>query len=203
MKKYRYILLISLLLIYTQGWAQLQDERTESLDKLVLSEVNFLRTRPAEYAEARLSDDFKEKIDNGAYRFLLKMKPVGPLTLNDTLNTLAANYAKLISFKKTLSHNLRGNPMNRANKAGYHGMIGENLAAGSEDKYNALEYPQEAAIEFVRMLVIDRGVKDLGHRKILTEPRFREMGVGFQRDPNDKLKNYFVQEFGTQQRFIR
>lgn len=199
MNHLQYLLFVLLLFILTPGIAQEQYDQGEGLEQMVLGEVNFLRTRPSEYAEARLKEYFEEKSDNGAYRFLQRMKPVHPLVLNDTLNILATNYAKLISFRKTLSHNLRGTPKDRANKAGYYGMIGENLAAGSEDKFNALVNPQIAAVEFVRMLVIDMGIKDYGHRKILAEPGFRELGIGFNHVSNDKLKNYFVMEFGRQQ----
>ncbi len=199
MNNLRHLAFVLLLFILTPGIAQEQYDQGLGLEQMTLGEVNFLRTRPAEYAETRLKEYFDEKADNGAYRFLQRMKPVHPLVLNDTLNILATNYAKLISFKKKLSHNLRGTPKDRADKAGYYGMIGENLAAGSEDKYNALVNSKIAAVEFVRMLVIDMGIKDYGHRKILVEPGFRDLGIGFNHVPNDQLKNYFVMEFGRQQ----
>jgi uncharacterized protein YkwD len=199
LNKIQYILIALLCLFPFPGTGKESGKATPEFDQLVLEEVNFLRSNPREYAEKRLKAEFAEGEDNGAFDFLSKMKPVNKLVLNDKLNRLANSYARVIALKKTLSHNYNGNPMKRANKAGYFGMIGENLAAGSEDKYNAFENPQSAAIEFVKMLVIDRGVKDFGHRKILTESRFKEMGVGFYRDPKDKLKNYFVQEFGSQQ----
>ena len=199
MNKIQHILIVLFCLFSFSGNGQESNKSTVQFEQLVLEEVNFLRSNPQEYAEKQLKTEFNEGEDNGAYDFLKKLMPVNKLVLNDKLNRLANNYARVIAFKKTLSHNFNGNPMKRANKAGYFGMIGENLAAGSEEKYNALENPQTAAIEFVKMLVIDKGVKDLGHRKILNEPRFKEMGVGFYRDPKDKLKNYFVQEFGSQQ----
>jgi hypothetical protein len=199
LNKIQHILIVLFCLFSLSGNGQESDKSIIQFEQLVLEEVNFLRSNPHEYAEKRVRTEFAEGDDNGAYDFLKNMKPVNELVLNDKLNRLANNYARVIAFKKTLSHNFNGNPMKRANKAGYFGMIGENLAGGSEEKYNALENPQTAAIEFVKMLVIDRGVKDFGHRKILTELRFKEMGAGFYRDPKDKLKNYFVQEFGSQQ----
>jgi uncharacterized protein YkwD len=199
LNKIQHILIGLCCLFSFSGNGQVSDKATNQFEQLVLEEVNFMRSNPQGYAENRLKTEFAEGEDNGAYDYLNKLKPVNKLVLNDKLNRLANNYARVIASKKALSHDYNGNPMKRANKAGYFGMIGENLAAGSEEKYNALINPQTAAIEFVKMLVIDRGVKDLGHRKILTEPRFKEMGVGFYRDPKDKLKNYFVQEFGRQQ----
>ena len=192
MNNLKYILVLPLLLFSLLGNAQ-----TNSFAQNVLDEVNFLRSNPFDYAEKRLKVEAENHADNGAYRFLKKMKPVKVLVLNKTLGELATEYAKLLSKKSSLSHTYKGDPMKRANKAGYFGMVGENLAAGNDPILNADENPQESAIEFVKMLVIDNGVKDLGHRKILVEPRFSELGVGFYHDTASKMKNFFVQEFGN------
>ena len=164
--------------------------------QLVLSEVNLLRTNPKQYAMLRLKNEYISKTDNGAWRYLNQINAMDSLRISNTLSELASSYARLISFRKTLSHNLDGTPLARAKKVGYTGMVGQNLAASSDDKFNALLVPDSAAVGFVKMLVIDKGVPGEGHRHILTEPRFTEIGIGFYRDADDKLKNYFVQEFG-------
>ncbi len=50
--------------------------RLKEFRKYMLDEVNFVRTKPAEYADARLIKDKENKTDNGAYRYLKRIKPV-------------------------------------------------------------------------------------------------------------------------------
>lgn len=177
------------------------DEETPKLEafrKYMLDEVNFVRTRPAEYAEIRLLENKKISTDNGAYEYLKKIKPVKTLALNEILNSTALKYAELLARKNVFNHYADGTPFERAKKEGYRfSSMAENIACGTESFYNALVNPESSAIEFVKMLIIDRDIKDLGHRHTLMNPVYRSAGFGFSRNPSSNCINYVVQDFGT------
>jgi len=100
--------------------------------------------------------------------------------------------------KDVFNHTADGTPFERAKKAGYrYTAMGENIACGSEQYYNALINPEASAIEFVRLLIIDKGVKDVGHRVTLMNPIYRSVGFGFARNPSSYCINYIVQDFGN------
>jgi uncharacterized protein YkwD len=166
--------------------------------KYMLDEVNFVRTKPAEYAEIRLLENKKISTDNGAYDYLKKIKPVKTLVLNEILNSTALEYAKFMAGKGVFSHNANGTPFERVKKAGYrYSAMAENIACGSEYHYNAMTNPESSAIEFVKMLIIDKGIKDLGHRKTMMNPVYRSVGFGFAHNQSSYCINYVVQDFGN------
>jgi hypothetical protein len=53
------------------------------------------------------------------------------------------------------------------------------------------------AINFVRVLIIDQGIKDLGHRNTILNSKYKSMGVGFCRNSASAFINYTVQDFGN------
>jgi uncharacterized protein YkwD len=172
--------------------------RLKEFRKFMLNEVNFVRTRPAEYAETRLRINKENFSDNGAYAYLRKIKPVKALALHEILNSTALDYAKLMARKNTFSHVANGTPFERAKKAGYrYSAMGENIACGNDSHYNAMIDPESSAIEFVKMLIIDRDIKDVGHRITLLNPVYRSVGFGFARNPSSTCVNYIVQDFGS------
>ena len=185
----------------TEGAKGLDNEELSKLTEFrnyMLDEVNFARTRPADYAEMRLKMDKENNADNGAYRFLKKKSPVSALALQEILNSVALKYAILLAKKKQLSHVADGTPFTRMRKAGYRGSsMAENIACGSEPKYNALTNPQSSAIEFVKMLIIDTGIKDVGHRVNLLNPVYKSIGFGFGYNPLSSCVNFIVQDFGN------
>jgi uncharacterized protein YkwD len=163
-----------------------------SFQQVMLDEVNFIRTDPSGYASLRL----QQGKDNGAMNFLKSIKPVGRLSISPVLTHSAADYVLLLN--QTLSHFQDETPLKRAQRNGYTGTIlGENIAGGVPDRYNALDSPEQAAIEFVRVLVIDEGVIDLGHRQVLLDAKYSTIGVGFNRNPQGFYVNYLVQKFGN------
>jgi uncharacterized protein YkwD len=183
---------------------EVKGDESEELSKLnefrkyMLDEVNFVRTKPAEYAETRLRLNKENSSDNGAYAYLSKTKPVKALALHDILNSTALNYAKLLARKNTFSHYADGTPFERAKYAGYmYTAMGENIACGNESHYNAMVNPESSAIEFVKMLIIDRDIKDVGHRITLLNPVYRSVGFGFARNTKSTCINYIVQDFGS------
>ena len=175
-----------------------EDSNLRSFRNYMLDEVNYVRTRPADYAEKRLKEEKEEGTDNGAYKQLKKVKPVKPLKFNKTLNSIAMEYARYMAKRDKFSHTANGTPFSRAKKAGYrYTAMGENIACGSDPQLNALINPKSSAIEFVKMLIIDEGVKDLGHRQALLNPVFKSIGIGFGHNPRSYCINYVVQDFGN------
>ncbi len=172
--------------------------RLKEFRKYMLDEVNFVRTKPAEYAETRLLENKKISTDNGAYDYLKKIKPVKSLVLNEILNSASLDYAKLMARKDVFGHYADGTPFERAKKAGYrYYAMGENIACGSEYHYNAVTHPEDSAVAFVKMLIIDKGIKDVGHRKTMMNPVYRSVGFGFAHNQSSYCINYVVQDFGN------
>lgn len=193
-----YLFIILLLPFSNMNKGRSGDEELTSFRKYILEEINFLRTRPSEYAEKRLKNDQKQSTDNGAYEFLKKVKPVKGLKFNDKLNEIALDYARFMSKKDKFSHDANGTPFSRAKKAGYqYRAMGENIACGNDPQLNALENPEYAAVEFLKMLVIDKGVRDVGHRHNLMNAVFSSVGIGFGHNPKSYCINYVVQDFGN------
>lgn len=182
----------------TKGHGNEEVSKLREFRKHMLDEVNFVRTRPAEYAELRLRENRENNTDNGAYRYLKKSASVSALALHEILNLTALKYSNLLARKKQLTHTADGTPFTRMRKEGYKGSaMAENIACGSEQKYNALANPQSSAIEFVKMLIIDEGIKDAGHRHNLLNPVYKSVGFGFGQNPSSSCVNYIVQDFGN------
>lgn len=197
----RFCFILVLLIILGEG---AKGRGNDEISRLIefrshtLNEVNFARTRPAEYAEMRLKGNKENSSDNGAYRYLKKLSPVNALALHEILNSTALKYADLLARRKQLSHTADGTPFTRMRNAGYKGSaMAENIACGSDQLYNALINPQSSAIEFVKMLIIDVGIKDVGHRRNLLNPVYRSVGFGFGRNASSNCVNYIVQDFGN------
>lgn len=183
-------LLLCILLIGCKD--EFLDTPINLFSKQILNEINFVRTHPQEYAELRLA----QENNNGSYLYLKSLSSTVPVTLNDALNKMANHYVNIL--KDSLSHYLEGSLMLRAIDAGYDGtIVGENIAASTSDVFNAFITPEEAAIEFVRILIVDEGVEDLGHRKLILNSKYKVMGFAYKRDLSGKYKNYLVQIFGN------
>lgn len=163
----------------------------------MLDEINFARTNPAEYAELRLKADSEISADNGSYLFLKNLTPVGAITFNSSLNLSASNYANLLSEKNLAEHNADETPLKRALRAGFTGSsTGENIAIASKNSFNAILNPRTAAIDFVKIMIVDEGVVNLGHRLILLSYKYKTVGIGFTQNSATPLLNYVVQDFG-------
>ena len=163
----------------------------------MLAEINFARTKPADYANQRLKSDYDAGTDNGAYTDLTNRSAVNALSLNEKLTTSATKYAKYMADNNVFGHTQNGTPQSRAQAEGYTGSVGENIAAGSYPSYNAAADPQGAAIVFVRLLIIDKGISGVGHRKNILNGSYLVVGIGFYRNTASRYDNYVVQDFGT------
>lgn len=164
----------------------------------MLSEINYARTDPAGYAELRLKTAFEDAFDNGCYQYMKNLAPLNPLSFNNSLNKSASGYATFLSDNNLMGHNLNGTPLKRAITVGFEGSsIGENIAASSGDSFSTGVDPGQAAINFVRIMIIDMGVTDLGHRLTMLNPKYRTIGIGYSRNPASTFVNYNVQDYGN------
>ncbi len=163
----------------------------------MLDEVNFARTNPQGYAESRLKDAFLKGTDNGCYTFMKTVVPVSTISFNNALNISAGNYAQFLADKNLMGHNQDGTPLKRAVTVGFTGSsIGENIAASTSDAYNGVADPSLAALNFVRLLLIDTGVADLGHRLTMMNATYSTVGIGYSHNVSSTFVNYIVQDYG-------
>lgn len=160
-----------------------------------LSELNFLRTDPAGYAEARLKADFDASTDNGAYMDIKSRTATGTLALQSQLNTSAHKYAQVLFNHQALDHNFDGTtPSSRAQAEGYNNWSGENIAYSTNTNCNINTNPETAAIEHIKQFVIDMGVSNLGHRNNCMNSINRSVGFGFY---FGNSRSYWVEDFGS------
>ncbi|QZE13596.1 CAP domain-containing protein [Halosquirtibacter laminarini] len=164
--------------------------------KMMLDEINFLRTRPQEYAKKRLEAASNKGTDNGAYNEIMALQPLNALKLNDQLIASATNYAAELSNHAHLSHDYGGSLGDRITSFGYSWTrCGENIAMGTNTDLDYKTNAVIAAQEFVLIYVIDRGVQGVGHRKNLISPHWKEIGIGYY---SKKGIFYNAQQFGCQ-----
>ncbi|QZT38916.1 CAP domain-containing protein [Halosquirtibacter xylanolyticus] len=161
----------------------------------MLKEINFLRSNPKGYAEKRLKPYYNKGEDNGAYKELIGTAPVKTLKLNSKLVSSAENYADVMAKKNKIGHTFGGGLGDRLHNFGYQWMgCGENVAYGSYPYYNIEQDAKEAAIRYVILYVIDRGVAGVGHRKNLLKKSWTEVGVGFGKN---RTSYFNAQQFAT------
>jgi hypothetical protein len=100
---------------------------------------------------------------------LTSMENLGILLPSPMLVLSAADHAEFLAEKGTLSHTGRGgkNFPQRMKELGITDCAGENVFDGQDD-----------ALLAIILLLIDRGVPGLGHRKALLNPAFRVAGMG-------------------------
>ena len=174
----------------------------------VVAEINYVRTRPQEYAQKRLVPrlknykgldyyiDSKNKVPTkeGAkackecIEVLKKQKPLLPLTMDKFLCISADMHAK--DQMKTGQMGSQGSdgswPNARIEKAGFKGsQVGENVAYGSRN-----------AIDIVLSLMIDDGVSDRGRRSNFLDPDFDKIGVAFVKGGKAAHGSVCVIDFG-------
>ena len=151
-----------------------------NLSAAVLAEVNYARTHPAEYA--RLLRDYRDHPDEGvttiegpgaldeAIDFMERQAPLAPLKADVKLARSAGGYAQ---------------------DQGPYGLTGHVSSDGAtlSDRIHrqqvwsmfaaeAISYGYENPRDVVRQLIVDDGVADRGHRKILFDRTLRFAGVG-------------------------
>ncbi len=93
-----------------------------------LNEVNFIRSNPSGYAEARLKGPYNDGVDNGAYNDIKNRGSVPTVELEDKLISAAKKYAQFLAENNVMGHYENGEPPDRCEAEGYIYFSGENLA---------------------------------------------------------------------------
>jgi hypothetical protein len=118
---------------------------------------------------------------------LLSMAPVGLLIPDEKLTKIAAEHAAdLGKHGANISHNATSglNFQQRMNKAGYFSNVSENIFEG-----------KNAALESLIFLLIDPGVKDVGHRENILSKNMKKIGVSYYPIAGKSNMYFFVQDF--------
>lgn len=157
----------------------------------IVDEINFMRTRPQEYAQVRLVPilnsykGLKVPCDDGriittkegaapcreCIEVLKNQKPLQPLIMDGHLCKSASMHMNdLLKTGKTGHQGSDGSrSWDRMERAGFKGTKwGENLTFGSR-----------TPIDIVRDCMIDDGVSDRGHRENFLDPAFDRVGVAY------------------------
>ena len=174
----------------------------------VVAEINYVRTRPQEYALKRLTPRLKNYKGLDYYlnpklavvtkegvtackeciEVLKKQKPLPPLTMDYVLCKAASAHMKDQSKSGQIGHQGRdgSHSKDRIKKAGFDGGItGENISYGAT-----------TAIDIVANLMIDDGVPDRGHRDNLLDTDFEKIGVAYAKGPKVAHGAICVIDFG-------
>ena len=155
------------------------------LEREVVEEINFARTRPQEYVKARL----QPYVDAGTASKAMKeciekmkgMQPLKPLQVAAGLTLAAREWVALQGPSGYIGHD--NPPWERFGKYGYYsGWPGENISYGYND-----------AKTIVITLLEDKNVSERGHRKNILNAGFAYIGVGF--GPHKKYGYMCVQDF--------
>ena len=143
------------------------------LDAAVLSEINYVRAHPAEYArELRGAPGWVlEREEPGAVEeaidFLERQAPLRPLKADDRLDAAARQHAQAQGPRGDVGHGPSGSLGLRLRANGvFAGLSAENISYGYDD-----------ARDVVRQLIIDSRVAGRGHRRNLFTASYTSVGV--------------------------
>jgi len=150
------------------------------LESQVLAEVNYARTRPAEYA--RILRNYRDHPDEG------ETSIEGPAALDEAIDFLERQ-APLPPLKSDVK--LSRSASGYAHDQGPDGLTGHVSSDGatlsdrihrqqvwSMSAAEAISYGYENPRDVVRQLIVDDGVAGRGHRKVLFDAMLRFAGVG-------------------------
>jgi uncharacterized protein YkwD len=143
------------------------------LDAAVLSEINYVRAHPAEYArELREAPDWVlEREEPGAVgeaiAFLERQAPLRPLKADERLDAAARQHAQVQGPRGEVGHGAAGSLGVRLRANGvFAGLCAENISYGYDD-----------ARDVVRQLIIDSRVAGRGHRRNIFTASYSAIGV--------------------------
>lgn len=144
----------------------------------------FGETFLTEYIESNNTD--KTSYVRSLYRDLRRLDPLHPLIPEKDLTAIAQGHANQSGKTGHMGHKnfqkrfkpVMGNPYNH---------VGENCSYGFD-----------RAIDIVITLLIDEGVKNLGHRENILSEDFNSVGVAIR--PHKRLRYNCVIDFGTRNR---
>jgi uncharacterized protein YkwD len=144
-----------------------------SLEKDVIFVLNLVRQYPAEFNKTVVAywpEYMEEKALSKSWYYtslvaeLKEMQPVGILQ-PDSLAWISARCHAISSGKN-----------------GYIGHQRQTVNCEKQERFSGecCQYGYEDALEIVMSLLIDEGIKDLGHRKIFLSPSYIGIGVSYQ-----------------------
>lgn len=164
-----------------------------SIEREVFLLTNLARMAPKEFSELLTAYVAKSRFyqSNNSYvlslkRDLLKAKPIEqPLENHNILKDLAVSHAKYGITTGKYGHQNAPQRAKTVNNKMNHNMYAENCA-----------YHDTNALDAVMGLLIDEGIKDLGHRKTILNPKLTHMGIAML--PMKKPKEFIlVQSFSA------
>jgi hypothetical protein len=161
-------------------------------EKKVILFMNMARYDGPLFARTFLESYIVEKkLDNSNYirslrKDLNRLDRQVPLMPEKNLTSIAKDHATKMGEKGTTGHSgfkdrfapFMGNPYNH---------VGENCS-----------YGYETAIDIVISLLIDEGIKDMGHRENILSPDFNSIGIAIR--PHKKYRVNCVMDFGSRDR---
>lgn len=181
---------------------QHQLERNSAFNTLTYDEqevmywINYVRLKPQSFDASVLTPflsqfpEAKSAYSRSLISDLKDAKPVRALSPSAKLNSVAASHAKDLGSKGLeISHSSSSGLsfQQRMNTAGFLQCVAENMYEG-----------RLTSLESVIFLLIDHGVKNLGHRKNLLDPNVKSFGVAFY-PIKGKPENFFlVQDFACE-----
>lgn len=155
--------------------------------------INLARSKPKLFVHNILVPFLEQfpEVKNSYTRSLISdlsaLEPLNLLAPSASLIQIAGTHAKdLGANQRVISHNSsKGLSFReRMNRAGYIECISENIYEGKEN-----------GLFSVLFLLIDTGVKSLGHRKNILDPQMKYIGVSFYPVKGKKDIYYSVQNF--------
>lgn len=171
------------------GWLALTAMSAPNLEAGVLAQINFARQHPQAYADQLRAyrDEFEGRIlyrpgdDNGvmteegasavdeAIGFLERQAPLPPLSQGQMLAMAAQDLADMQGPQGGVGHVSPdgASPGQRVRRHGGDIYVGESISYGFD-----------APDDVVMQMIVDDGVRDRGHRKLLFSKEYRYAGVG-------------------------
>lgn len=169
------------------GLDYLEDE-----EKKVILFMNLARHNGPLFAETFLESYLREKqMDNNAYvkslrRDLKKLDRLAPLLPEKDLSAVAG------------AHALESGKLGRTGHQGFKQRFEPLLGSPYTHVGENCSYGYEQAIDIVLGLLIDEGVKDLGHRHNILSADFNSIGVAIR--PHKRYRTNCVMDFGARDR---
>lgn len=161
-------------------------------EKKVILFMNMARQNGPLFSESFLETYMQEnQLENSSYirslqRDLKKAKGLAPLFPEKDLTAIAQGHAVRSGEKGTTGHN--------EFKKRFEPLMGDPYMHVAEN----CSYGYERAIDIVLSLLIDEGIKSLGHRNNILAPDFNSVGVAIR--PHKSYRVNCVMDFGSRDR---
>ncbi|MGN6493844.1 MAG: CAP domain-containing protein [Agriterribacter sp.] len=165
-------------------------------EKEIVYWVNYVRKQPRLFCNEVLLPflkqfpEVKSSYSKSLVSELQALKPSNIMLPSEKLNTVASRHAKdLGSTGSSISHSSSHGMsfQERMNKAGITNCVAENVYEGKQQ-----------ALQAVIFLLIDNGVRNLGHRKNILAKDNKAIGVAFYPIKNRNPFYFLVQDFSCE-----